>query len=154
MFKAKTLEDFKELRRVIEEINKEDIYKLRLEIEQEFSECDLYVCDSTEELYYGGFLFERTLEELEKALQKDTGDSGAYFDCECPGRWVADFEGRSRYDEKDMEIDIHIAISKAMLKYMEDNGLEPHWTDELKYMFERLPIEIVDLILKVLDSTK
>ena len=131
----------------------EDIFRLRLEIRQDYSECDLYVIDSTEEFYYGDY-DDYVMKILEEALEKDTGDPDAYFDCECPGRWIADFEGRSIYSKSDMELDIDIAISKAMLKYMEDNGLEPHWTDELKYMFERLPIEIVDLILKVLDPTK
>lgn len=150
MFKAKTLADFEQLQKTIELLNKDDIWKLRLEVEQEHSECDLYIIDETEELYYGEFLFEQTLNKLEEALKKDTGDNNAYFDCICPGRWIADFEGRSRYTEEDMELDISIAIGKAILKYMDDNDLEPHWTDELRKRDDELPKLVVDFIKELL----
>ena len=150
MFKPKTLVDFEQLQKTIELINKDDIWKLRLEVEQEHSECDLYIIDETEELYYGGYAFDRVMEYLEKALRFDTGDNSAYFDCVCPGRWIADFEGRSRYTEEDMELDISIAISKAILKYMDDNGLEPHWTDELRKRDGELPKLVVDFIKELL----
>jgi hypothetical protein len=150
MFKAKNLKDFNELQKVVEELNKEKIWKIRLEVKQDYSECDLYVIDNTEELYYDGCLFEYAMEKLNNALKIDTDDSGAFFDCECPGRWIADFEGRSRYDERSMELDIHIALGKALLRYMDDNGLEPHWTDELKKKFDELPKVAVSLIKEIL----
>lgn len=149
MFKAKTLEDFKELQKLVEELNKEGIWKLELKIENDYSECDLYIVDHTEELYYGGFMFDNTIERIDKALKKDTDDK-AYFDCVCPGRWLADFEGRSRYDEESMRLDISIAIKEAMCKYMDDNGLEPHWTAETMYKLDELPKIAVDLIKEVL----
>ena len=151
MFKAKTLDDFKELHKVVKELNKEKIWRLRLEVKQEYSECDLYVVDNTEELYYDGCLFEYAMEKLNNALKSDTDDSGAYFDCECPGRWIADFKGRSKYDEKSMKLDLHIALGEALLRYMDDNGFEPHWTDELKKKFDELPEMAVDLIKEILN---
>lgn len=150
MFKAKTLNDFTELQKVITELNKENIWKLELKIDKEYSECDLYVIDHTEELYYGGFMFESTLDKINSALRKDTDDTHAYFDCVCPGRWLADFKGRDPYDEHLMELDISIAIKEAMLRYMDDNGLEPHWTDELKDKFEDIPEVVVELIKEIL----
>lgn len=149
MFKAKTLEDFKELRKLVEELNKEGVWKLEIKIGTEYSECDLYVVDHTEELYYGGCLFENTMEKLDAALKEDTNDDGAFFDCVCPGRWLADFEGRNRYDEESMMLDIDIAIMESMLKYMDDNGLETHWTDELKQKFDELPKKVIELIKEV-----
>ena len=88
MFKAKTLEDFKELQKVINELNKEKIWRLRLEVKQDYSECDLYVVDSTEELYYDGCLYEYAMEKLDNALKIDANDQSAYFDCVCPGRYI------------------------------------------------------------------
>lgn len=154
MFKPKTLEDFRKLQKVVDEINKENLYKLKLEVKQEFSECDLYVHDSTEELYYGEYLFEHTLEKLENALQIDTKDSTAYFDCVCPGLWIADFEGRTRYTEKDMETDIDLAIFNAICKYTDSNALEFRWTDKLKDKIDRFPVMIVSTILEALNETE
>lgn len=151
MFKAKTLEDFKELQKLVEELNKEGIWKLEIKIEKDYSECDLYIVDHTEELYYGGCLFEKTMEKLDKALKEDTNDKGAYFDCVCPGRWLADFEGRDRYDEELMELDISIAIKEAMCKYMDDTGLEPHWTIETQQKLDELPKIAVELIKEILN---
>lgn len=151
MFKAKTLEDFKELQKVVNKLNEEKIWRLRLEVKNDYSECDLYVADSTEELYYDGCLFEYAMEKLNNALKEDTGDSSAYFDCVCPGRWLADFEGRSRYDEESMMLDIEIAISHALIDYMNDNGLKLNWTDELKERFENISKEAVKIIKEVLN---
>ena len=151
MFKAKTLEDFTELRKLVEALNKEGIWKLELKIGTEHSECDLYVVDHTEELYYGGFLFDKTLYRLNEALKEDTNDGNAFFDCVCPGRWIADFEGRSRYTEESMELDIDIAIMEAMYKYMKDSGLEPHWTEELNQKLDDIPKMAVKLIKEVLN---
>lgn len=150
MFKAKTLEDFKELQKLVEELNKEGIWKLELKIENDYSECDLYIIDHTEELYYGGFMFDKTMERIDNALKIDTDDSGAFFDCDCPGRWIADFEGRNRYDEESMRLDIDIAIMEAMYKYMEDAGLKPHWTEETKQKLKALPNIAVELIKEIL----
>lgn len=150
MFKPKTLTDFEQLQKTVESLNKDDIWKLRLEVKQEHSECDLYVIDETEELYYGGYAFDRVMEALNKALRFDTGDNNAYFDCVCPGRFLADFDGRSRYTEKDMVLDIDIAIGNAMLKYMEDNDLKPYWTDELRDRFEELSINALRVIKEIL----
>ena len=150
MFKAKTLEDFKELQKLVEELNKENVWKLELEIKKEHSECDLYIVDHAEELYYGGFLFDSTMERLDDALKLDTDDSNAFFDCICPGRWIADFEGRCRYTEESMKLDIHIAAMEAMYKYMKDNGLEPHWTEETKKKFDGLADTTVKLIKEIL----
>jgi hypothetical protein len=150
MFKAKTIEDFKELRRLVEELNKEGVWKLEIKIGTEYSECDLYVVDHTEELYYGGCLFEKTIEKLDAALKEDTNDKSAYFDCVCPGRWLADFEGRSRYDEESMKLDISIAIKEAMCKYMDDNGLKPYWTVKTQQKLDEVPNIAVELIKEVL----
>lgn len=150
MFKAKILEDFRELRKLVEELNKEGMWELELEIKNEHSECDLYITDGYEELYYSGYMFDQTIEKLNAALQKDTNDKSAFFDCVCPGRWIADFEGRSRYDEESMKLDISIAIKEAMCKYMDDNGLEPHWTSETMYRLDELPKIAVELITEVL----
>lgn len=150
MFKAKTLEDFKELQKLVEELNKEGVWKLKLKIENDYSECDLYIIDHTEELYYGGFLFDSTMERIDKALKIDTDDKGAYFDCVCPGCWLADFEGRNRYDEESMRLDIDIVIMEAMYKYMEDAGLKPHWTEENKQKLKALPNMAVELIKEIL----
>ena len=155
MFKAKTLADFEQLQKTVELLNKDDIWKLRLEVKHEYSECDLYVIDETEELYYGGFAFDRVMETLNKALRFDTGNNNAYFDCICQGKWLADFDGRSRYTEKDMVLDIDIAIGNAMLKYMEDNDLKPDWTDELRDKFEELSINALRVIKEILhDANK
>ena len=150
MFKAKTLNDFKELQSLIEELNQAGIWKLKIEIKKDNSECDLYIVDHTEELYYGGCLFDSTLERLDNALKVDTGDSDAFFDCICPGRWIADFKGRDRYTEETMRLDIHIATMEAMYKYMKDNGLEPNWTEETKKKFDELAYISVELIKEIL----
>lgn len=151
MFKAKTLQDFKQLQKAIDHLNEKEIWKLRLEVKQDYSECDLYVIDETEELYYGGIQFEHTMSVLEHNLKVDTGDDEAYFDCICPGRWLADFKGRSRYTEDDMKSDIHLAISKALLKYTEDNGKELDWSnDENTNYFDALPDLIVHVLNKII----
>ena len=151
MFKAKTLDDFKELQKVVNELNKEKIWRLRLEVKQDRSECDLYVADSTEELYYDGCLYEYAMEKLDNALKIDTNDQSAYFDCICPGRYLADFEGRSRYDEVCMSLDIELAISEALDKYIEDNGYEIRWTDEVKRKYKALPDIVVALIKDIIN---
>ena len=151
MFKAKTLEDFKALQSLVKDLNEQGIWKLRLDVKQEHSQCDLYVIDSTEELYYDGCLFEKTMDLLDSALKKDTVDTGAYFDCVCPGRWLADFAGRDPYTKSDIEMDIDIAIHTAMLKYMTDHDLKPNWTKELEQKLDDLPKTAVDLIMKVLN---
>ena len=118
---------------------------------QDYSECDLYVIDETEELYYGGIQFENTMSVLEYNLKVDTGDDEAYFDCICPGRWLADFKGRSRYTEDDMKSDIHLAIFKVLLKYTEDNGKELDWSnDENTNYFDALPDLIVHVLNKII----
>lgn len=151
MFKAKTLQDFEQLQKTIDHLNEKEIWKLRLEVKQDYSECDLYVIDETEELYYGGIQFENTMSVLEYNLKVDTGDDEAYFDCICPGRWLADFKGRSRYTEDDMKLDIHLAISKALLKYTEDNGKELDWSnDENTDYFDALPDLIVHVLNKII----
>lgn len=151
MFKAKTLEDFKELQKTVDILNKDGIFKLRIEVKQEYSECDLYVIDNTEELYYGGCQFDFAMNFLERALKIDTLDDDAYFDCCCPGRYLADFDGRCRYTEKDMESDIDFAIHDAMHKYFDNNDLKPHWTNELREKFDRLAVEIVELIMETIN---
>lgn len=151
MFKAKTLQDFEQLQKAIDHLNGKEIWKLRLEVKQDYSECDLYVIDETEELYYGGIQFENTMSVLEYNLKVDTGDDEAYFDCICPGRWLADFKGRSRYTEDDMKSDIHLAIFKVLLKYTEDNGKELDWSnDENTNYFDALPDLIVHVLNKII----
>lgn len=146
MFKAKTLEDFPELRKAIEKVNMEDIFRLRLEIRHDYSECDLYVIDSAEEFYYGDY-DDYVMKILEEALEKDTGDSDAYFDCECPGRWIADFEGRSRYTARDIEDDISTVIYNAMCKYADSNALKCNWEEKVKKEIDAFPAMIARAIL-------
>lgn len=150
MYKAKTLQDFEQLQKTIELLNKDDIWKLRLEIKQEHSECDLFVIDETEELYYGGFAFDRVMESLEKALRFDAGDNEAYLDCICPGKWLADFKGRSRYNKEDMKMHIELALLHALSDYADDNGKEFDWSDENREAFDALPDYIMNVLNKIL----
>lgn len=152
MFKAKTLEDFPTLSSLIEELNKMEIWNLDLQIKQDYSECDLYVIDNHEELYYGGCLFEKTMEQLEEALRKDTGDNGAFFDCVCPGRYIADFEGRSRFDKGMFSLHIHLAAYEGLVKYMNDNGLKPQWTKITKEDLDQQIEELTNSLLKVFEE--
>ena len=124
MFKPKSLEDFKKVQEVVTELNKQNFWSIRLEIKQEHSECDLYVIDDTENLYYDGPFYEKVMEALENALKEDTGDNEAFFDCDMPGRYLADFKSRSRYSDMDMFYAIKNAYYEALLSYMGDNNLE------------------------------
>ena len=149
MFKPKTLEDFEQLQRAVDHLNKENVWKLRLEVKQEYSECDLYVIDETEELYYGGCLFEEAIGFLNNSLKQDTDDD-AYFDCICPGKWLADFKGRSRYTEDDMKFDIYVELIRVLSDYADDNGKNIDWSDENREAFDALQYHIIDVLNKII----
>lgn len=138
----KTKEDFPHLNCLIDRLNKPmeenfdgEVFtsdspwdlSLRVESDEENGITTLEILDSNEELYYDGFRFEKTMEELEDALRKDTEDSEAYFDCICPGRWSADFEGRYRYDMESLKGHIECEVNKAILNYMISNDKQPNW---------------------------
>lgn len=53
----------------------------------ECEEGEIYIVDSCEEFYYGGFAFERIHAELESLIQQLFGKD-RYLDCCCPGRWI------------------------------------------------------------------
>lgn len=141
-WKPKTNEDFPNLLNAIKEINADEImefddgtteilsssYKLslRINVDEENGSQDVEILDDYEELYYGGFRFEKTLDKLNEALRKDT-DDGAYFDCVCPGRWSADFEGKYRYNMESLKGHIECEVKKAILNYMISNDKHPDW---------------------------
>ena len=73
--------------KVIDTINEREEGIFALEVEY-VSEHNCYVViDFNEELYYGGYRFERTLDELNDAVRRVFGEH-AYLECECPGRWL------------------------------------------------------------------
>ena len=76
-----------ELRRKLESINEreEGIFDFTL---VEGKDCYLTIIDETEEFYYGGFAFDRILDELEDFIRELFGNKNLYLDCVCPGRWI------------------------------------------------------------------
>lgn len=75
-----------QIKKVLSDINSEydGIYDLDLRLENDLT----YIIDHNEELYYGGFQFEKVLDRLEKALREIYNNNELYLDCDCPGRWI------------------------------------------------------------------
>ena len=133
MWKPLTEKDFPKFMAKVKEINEgwkfEDLdpiipFNIHVEITSENGSNNLRIVDYNEELTWDGMLTESTLNALNKALREDTKDPNAYFDCMSCSEWVADWEGRHRFDRESMELEMHIGVSKALIKYIDDNGAE------------------------------
>lgn len=135
----KTNADFPSINALIEKLNQPIDFggeligdspwnlSLKIDVDETNGINTIEIIDSNEELYYEGFRFEKTMEWLEDALRKDTEDDEAYFDCVCPGRWSADFEGRYRYDMESVKIHINCEVHSAIADYMYSNDAKPNW---------------------------
>lgn len=162
MWKPVTEKDFPKFMETVKEINKgwkyEDLdpikpFDIHVEITSENGRNNLRIVDYNEELTWDGMLTESTLEKLNKALREDTNDPEAYFDCMSCSEWIADWEGRDRYDKEAMELDMHIGILKALNSYIDDNGIETHkWTNEQCNNFEAAFRTLVTICNGILDS--
>lgn len=73
------------LTNLLNSINRREQDLFDFSVEQEGK--DIYIVDSCEEFYYGGFAFDRIYTELEEAIQTLFGEDH-YLDCCCPGRWI------------------------------------------------------------------
>lgn len=158
MWTPMTEKDFPKLMETVKKINdgyvikvegfEDEICKpfdLHIKIETINNTNCVTITDYNEELTYDGLLTESTMKELETALKEDTGDENAYFEAVTVAEWSADWTtNRSRYDKESLELDISIGIHKALINYIDDNEIEPKWTNEQKKMFDEAEKRIVD----------
>ena len=164
LMRPKNLDDFPHLNCLIDRLNKPMEEKfgdetftsdspwklsLRVDVDEVNGSITLEILDECEELYYEGFRFEKTMEQLEEALRKDTDDSEAYFDCVCPGRWSADFKGRFRYSLDDIKHSIHCAAYNGILDYMQDTDNKPNWDNGSADKIDSKIDEILELVMEV-----
>ena len=113
------------------------------------------ITDYNEELTYDGFLTERTMKELDAALKEDTGDENAYFDAVTTAEWSADWTpNKSKYDRESLRLDISIGIHEALIKYIDDNGIKPKWTNEQKKIFDEAEKHMFDTVCLLTDMWK
>ena len=161
MWKPVTEKDFPKFTEKVKEINNgykyDDLdpikpFNIHVEITSENGRNNLRIVDYNEELTWDGMLTESTMEKLEQALKEDTNDPNAYFDCMSCSEWLADWEGRDRYDKEAMELDMHIGILDAFQKYIADNGKHKYWTRKQKDDFDRTFNELVKVVNGIIDS--
>ena len=162
MWKPVTEKDFPKFMETVKEINNgwkyEDLdpivpFDIHVEITSENGTNNLRIVDYNEELTWDGMLTEQTFRKLNEALREDTKDPDAYFDCMSCSEWVADWEGRHKYDRSTMEIDMHIGVLKALQSYIDDNGTNNrYWTRKQKDDFDRTFNELVKVVNGIIDS--
>ena len=80
-----TNKKLEKLEKKLNEINKreEDMFNFSVWCEYDY----VYIIDSYEEFYYGGFAFDRMHDELNDIVKTLFGDD-CYIECDFPGRWV------------------------------------------------------------------
>lgn len=154
-WKPITLGDLPNLQKAVEEVNSWEVHDLYIKLSTENERNNIEILDNTEELYYSGFKFDDAMDKLNDALRLDT-DNGAYFDCVCPGRWLADYDNRDRYTIEDVQSHIELAMSQAMCNYMISNGIEYNWTEELRDMYDRVELnkEFMNFFKKLVDNNR
>ena len=162
MWKELTEKDFPKFMEKVNEINKgwkyEDLdpivpFDIHVEITSENGRNNLRIVDYNEELTWDGSLTQSTLKELNNALREDTNDPSAYFDCMSCAEWLADWEGRSRYNRESMEMEMHIGVSEPIVKYIDDNGTKTRtWTAKQKSDFDNAFNELVKVVNGIIDS--
>lgn len=81
------MKKLKSVYKKIAEINERELGIFDLELIYDTSIERYVIVDYAEELYYGGYAFDRILEELESSVKNALGND-AYLDCACPGRWI------------------------------------------------------------------
>lgn len=168
MWRPMTEKDFPNLMEIVKEINDGYVielegfedelvqpFDLHVEIETDDDTNYVRIVDYNEELTWDGMFTERTLEKLNAALKKDTDDN-AYFDALDVAQWSADWEkGRSRYREENLEGEISIGVSRALINYIDDNGIEPKtWTYSQKKAFDDAKKQMVKVCMELINSWK